>query len=83
VELAIEACQQYDEIFIIGGATLYEAMLPKADTLYLTLIHQVFAGDTFFPEINAMEWKEIAREDIEQDETVNFNYSFVKLEKIT
>ena len=79
VEKAIEACQHYDEIFIIGGASLYETMLSKADALYLTQINKDFEGDTFFPEINNKDWEEVSREDITDDESVDFSYSFIKL----
>jgi len=82
IEKALAACQKYDEIFIIGGATFYEAMLAKADILYLTQIHKTFDADTFFPEINPQQWKEIAREDITDDQSVDFSYSFIKLERI-
>ena len=82
VDKAIAACQEYDEIFVIGGATFYQAMLPKADFLYLTQIYKAFDADTFFPVINQNEWKEVAREDIDNDPTVDFSYSFLKLERI-
>jgi dihydrofolate reductase len=51
------------EIMIIGGEKLYRALLPIADRLYLTEIHEDAVGDTLFPEIDAAEWMEIARED--------------------
>jgi dihydrofolate reductase len=82
VEKALTSCQKYDEIFIIGGATFYDLMLAKADSLYLTQIHKTFDADTFFPDINFQEWKEVAREDITDDQSVNFSYSFIKLERI-
>ena len=82
VDKAIAACQEYDEIFVIGGATFYQAMLPKADFLYLTQINKAYDADTFFPVINQKEWKEVAREDIDNDPTVDFSYSFLKLERI-
>ena len=81
IDQALEACQQYDEIFVIGGATFYEVMLPKANSLYLTQIDKVFAGDTYFPKIDGGQWKEVAREDIKGDDSVDFSYSFIKLEK--
>ncbi len=56
-------------------------MLPVADTLYLTQIHQDFPGDTFFPEIDVGQWVEVEREDINDDPDVSFSYSFLKLEK--
>ena len=82
IEKALATCHKYDEIFIIGGATFYEAMLAKADFLYLTQIHKTFDADTFFPEINPQQWKELAREDITDDQSVDFSYSFIKLERL-
>ncbi len=82
IEQAIESCQEYEEIFVIGGATFYEAMIEVADKLYLTEINKDFLADTFFPVINKKEWKEVAREDILNDSTVDFSYSFITLEKV-
>ncbi len=81
IDQAIASCQQYDEVFIIGGATFYQATLALADKLYLTEINKSFAADTFFPAINKNEWTEVAREDISDDESVDFCYSFITLEK--
>ena len=72
-------CQLADEVFIIGGATLYESLLPVANTLYITQIHRDFTGDTWFPEIVRDEWTEVSREDINDDASVDFSYSFVQL----
>jgi len=46
-----------DEVFVIGGAELFAAMLPLADRLYLTRIRETFAGDTYFPELNEADWR--------------------------
>ena len=82
IKTAIEASSKdAEEIFIIGGAELYKATLPHADNLYLTLINQDFDGDTFFPEIDFKVWTEASREDISDDPSVNFNYSFLKLSR--
>jgi dihydrofolate reductase len=70
-----------EELFIIGGSDLYEAILPMADAIYLTLINREFQGDTFFPEIDLNDWSEVEREDIKDDPDAGFNYSFLKLEK--
>lgn len=74
-------CASADEIFIIGGAALYEALLPRADKLYLTLIHSPFEGDTLFPAIDFKQWSECERTDIDDDPTVAFSYSFLTLVK--
>lgn len=70
-----------DELFIIGGATLYEIALPLAQRLYLTDIQAEFDGDTFFPEFDFNDWNEIACEQITNDEKVDFSYRFLTLEK--
>ncbi len=44
------------EIFIIGGAQVFETFLPWAERLYLTLIDVSLSGDAFFPEYDAKEW---------------------------
>lgn len=62
-----------EEIFIIGGMSIYNQMIDKADKLYLTLIDKTFEGDAFFPKYSD-KFKETKRED--------FNgFSFVELEK--
>jgi dihydrofolate reductase len=81
IEKAIESCSEFSEVFVIGGSDFYKSMLPIADTLYLTKIHQEFPGDTFFPELNNDQWIEVEREDINDDPDVAFSYSFLKLEK--
>jgi dihydrofolate reductase len=72
-----------DEIMVIGGSTLYEELLPKADRLYLTLIHRAFAGDTFFPQLKWDEWTEIEHLDVEDDPDSGLSYSFLILERKT
>ena len=77
IESALSSCKHEEEVFVIGGATLYEATLAHADRLYITQIQQDFAGDTWFPVIDKNQWQESAREDISDDQSVDFNYSFV------
>ena len=80
---AIEYCRDYAEVFIIGGAALYQSAFIAAERLYLTEIHQDFNGDTCFPEFDRQLWQEIDRRDIQHDESVDFSYSFVMLERVT
>lgn len=75
-------CTLADEVFVIGGATLYDATLPVANNLYITQINKVFAGDTFFPEFEQSNWLEVEREDVENDTSVGFSYSFLKFKKV-
>jgi dihydrofolate reductase len=49
-----------DESFVIGGASIYEAALPYADYLYISFVkNPAPEGDTFFPEIDWSEWKQV------------------------
>lgn len=82
IESALQDCVANDEVFVIGGATLYKATLAQADRLYITEIQQIFEGDTWFPEIKQEQWKEVAREDIDNDNSVDFNYSFIVYERL-
>ncbi len=71
-----------DEVFITGGAHLYNKFLKEADRLYLTLIDEAFDGDTYFPDYTQLNWQEISREDHQADDQNPHNYSFVILDKI-
>jgi len=53
---------QQDELFIIGGARLYEQTLGLANRIYLTEIQRDFDGDAYFPEFDRNEWIEVSRE---------------------
>ena len=68
-----------EEIMVIGGASFYAQLLPRAQRLYITAIHHDFAGDAFFPAWNPGEWREIAREDHSGDGDNIYPYSFITL----
>jgi dihydrofolate reductase len=70
------------EVFIIGGAQIYQQTLPIADRLYLTKIHAGFPeADTFFPEIAWNIWREVSRETFPADEKNPYPYSFLEYEQ--
>ena len=56
VQDALDACRDAGEIFIIGGARVYEDFLPFADKIYLTRLRGTFGADRFFPAIKASDW---------------------------
>jgi len=60
---ALDLCSSEDEVFICGGGPLYQEAMSLADRIYLTMVHGVYEGDTFFPEIPAA-FAEIAREEV-------------------
>jgi len=57
LDAAIAACGDDSEIFVIGGAQLYAAALPRADRLYLTLVDAEIAGDTRMPDFDLTQWR--------------------------
>lgn len=68
-----------EEVFIIGGAEIYNQTLPYADKLYLTTINNAFDGDTFFPEINYDDFKVEYTSEEFTDEKSNITYKFINL----
>lgn len=81
-EEALELCKDQDEVFIIGGGTIYESFLPKADKMYLTLIAKFFNNaDTFFPDYDLQDWREVYKEEIANDHKAGFNYTYLDLER--
>ncbi len=73
-------CMPDEEIFIIGGASLYEGLLDKADRLCLTEIDdEPEKADAFFPDYS--DWHEVSREEHEPDERHQYSYAFVDYER--
>lgn len=66
-----------EEIFIIGGASIYQQFISLADRLYLTLVEGEYEADTFFPEYG--DFTEIISEETVDNGTHKF--TFVVLEK--
>ena len=76
LEEALAHCEENEEVFIIGGESLYRQAIHLADRLCLTEIADTPIGaDTFFPSYD--EWHEIVHEHHEKDERHAFDYDFV------
>lgn len=77
---ALAHCSADEEVYIIGGASVYEQALPKADRLCLTEVHDTPAhADTFFPDYS--QWHETVREEHPADERHEQSYAFVDYER--
>ena len=70
------------ECFIIGGADIYKLALPYTNRLYLTEIKANIDGDTFFPEFDKKEWKEISRTHHPADERHKYAFDIVIYDRI-
>lgn len=72
-----------EEGFIIGGGKIYEQTLPMLDRLYITRVHTTIAdAHTYFPELNAADWKLTWEENHEKDERHAYDFTFQQLDKI-
>ncbi|NTS75822.1 type 3 dihydrofolate reductase [Catenovulum sp. SM1970] len=77
LDQAVEACGDVEEVMIIGGGFIYEAFLPKADKLFVTVVDADIEGDTHFPDFLASEqWQEVARVEGTVDEKNPLPHTF-------
>lgn len=76
LESALELAQSEAEVFIVGGAQIYELALPKTDWLEITEVHATPEGDAFFPEWNSSEFELTAEEHHPRDENHQYSFTF-------
>ena len=81
IDQALDASGDCEEAMIVGGANLYRQTLEIADRLYLTLVKAEPEGDTWFPQIESQQWREIERETHKADESNEYDYDFVVLDR--
>ncbi len=73
--------EEESELFVIGGATVYEQTMNVATRLYVTHIEEAFEGDTYFPEIDSSVWKEVSKKQGVKDEKNPYVYYFTVYER--
>lgn len=56
-EEALALLRQEDEVFVLGGSTIFQQMMPQLTYLYLTIVHATLEGDAYFPEVNWDHWQ--------------------------
>jgi dihydrofolate reductase len=78
IEEVIDLVKNEEMAFVIGGGMIYRQFYPIAGKLFLTIVHNDFEADIFFPEIDSNDWVEISREDL-YDEVNDFDYSNIDL----
>jgi dihydrofolate reductase len=71
-----------DEIMVIGGAQIYEATLALAQRIYLTRVHAAPEGDTYFPVLDAAQWRETESVTVEPGPKDEFGYTLSILDRI-
>ena len=76
LEDALAEVKNEEEVFIIGGAQIFELAMDIADKIFITKIRHTFDGDTFFPEIREDQWMPTVSESFTPDEKNAYSYSF-------
>jgi len=76
IEKALSITKDEEEVMIIGGANLFEQLLPNVSRLYITHIEGEFEGETYFPNYDENEWFDVSRESHQPDEKNNYAYQF-------
>lgn len=79
--ISIAAQVDEEELFVVGGAEIYKLAMPYTDRIYLTRIHANIEGDTFYPEPDWSEWKEISKESHKKDEQNPYDFDFIVFER--
>ena len=74
LESAVDICKDDDEVFLIGGAELYQHGLELADKLYITEVDLNVEGDAFFPQLDLDLWLETSREALTSAQGLPFSY---------
>ncbi len=62
-QLLVEHRGVEPEVMVIGGALVYEQMMPYLKRIYLTVIHKNIEGDSYFPKVDEKEFRLIAKEE--------------------
>jgi dihydrofolate reductase len=81
IEQALQAATGAEEVMFIGGAELYAQVLPRTDRLYLTEVRAEVEGNAWFPDVNWEDWVEVEREPHRADESNEYDYDFVVLDR--
>ncbi len=66
-----------EEAFVIGGAMIYNFLMPYVKKMYVTQIEKDFEGDTFFPKIDTNIWEEVENVEGPKDDENDFEYRYI------
>ena len=77
---ALSACEDVEEVMIIGGGEIYAAFLPMAERIYFTLVHADVDGDARF-ELPEDDWQTVSTEGHAADSAHRYDFEFRILER--
>jgi dihydrofolate reductase len=77
IEDALARCEKGEEVFVIGGGSVYRQFMPIADRLYITHVHRKAPADIYFPEIDLKTWEVAEKEEFVANETNIIPYTYI------
>ena len=75
LDAAAALLKDENEVFVLGGASVFEQALPLVEKLYLTIVHTTLEGDAFFPKIAWEEWELVSSEHHHTDARHQYAFS--------
>lgn len=81
IDAALDEVKDSDEAMVIGGANLYQQILPLAQRMYLTQVDAECTGDAWFPEFDLEEWQIINKSKYFADEKNNYNFEVITYQR--
>jgi dihydrofolate reductase len=80
IEDAMGRCRKDEEVFIMGGGSIYRQFMPLADRLYITHVHKKAPADIYFPEIDMKLWEKTEEEKF-TSEDIPYTYTIYQRKK--
>jgi dihydrofolate reductase len=77
VDDALSKCEKEEEVFIIGGGSIYRQFMPLADRLYITQVNKKAPADVYFPKIEPKKWEIIGKEDFISGDAGDIPYTYI------
>jgi dihydrofolate reductase len=81
IEDALSKCEKDQEIFVIGGGSIYRQFMPISDRLYITHVHKKAPADVYFPDIDLSIWKIAEKEEFKTSENNGISYTYIIYER--
>jgi len=80
-EQALALAEPAEEVMVIGGETVYRALLDRCERIYLTRVEDHVGGDTYFPALDPSRWREVARKERAPDDANPYALAFLVLDR--
>lgn len=81
IEDALSKCEKNEEIFVIGGGSVYKQFMTIADRLYITHVHKKAEADIYFPVIDPGVWQVTEKEEFIDTENQGIPYTYTIYER--